>query len=248
MKTIMEKESFGLNSQIRYRCNSISVWLQFGCFLAYLLVIKGADNSCWSATSPRALWWDRDIFHTQGSAPEVPQMKSWAEFDQGKHFYVAIVKVRLWTSTCVKLCVPHTVTLQSFSHTPTPIHVGAVSPSGASWLCSSSLLSNSFCNEKEQVVQGNMSACTEHIHGRDIRKERNWSHPIPPEFGICARSFAVYCFSEPSQRYSNPMETWELGRVIPCDMHHAEWMCRWACFPQAGHSQPLRAAMDALQS
>lgn len=45
MKTIMEKESFGLNSQIRYHYKPISVWLQFGCLLTYLLVIKGADNN-----------------------------------------------------------------------------------------------------------------------------------------------------------------------------------------------------------
>lgn len=61
--------------------------------------------------SRRALLQDRDIFRTQGSASEVPQLKSWAEVDPGKRFYVAFVKVRLWTFNRIKLRVPYAVTV-----------------------------------------------------------------------------------------------------------------------------------------
>lgn len=161
--------------------------------------------------SPRALLQDRDIFHTQGNASEVPQLKSWAEVDQGKHFYIAFVKVRLWTFNCIKLRVPYTVTFCSWLATHPRLHMYMLFHRQGLKGCAALHCSvTCFAIRKKELCKGIWaSAGTEHIHYKSIGKERNWSHTVPPEFGIYAWSFgsgAVYCYLEP-EGCSNPMES-----------------------------------------
>lgn len=101
-------------------------------------------------------------------------------------------------------------------------------------LCSSSLLSNtSFAIRKKETCKGiRASAGTQHIHYKNIGKERNWSHSIPPGFGIYAWSFgsgAVYCYLE-SEGCFNSMESCGRGLshaymllwYLPCSLNVQE--------------------------
>lgn len=132
MKTIMEKESFGINSQIRYHYNYISVWLQRGCFLTYLGEIKGAGSSWWRAVSPRP----RCRTETSPTPRAEPQgCHSW---NQGLRLIKGdIFMYPLWRSgrepSAVLNCMCPTPSWVAIScpHAPTAARARALSPSRA---------------------------------------------------------------------------------------------------------------------